>query len=222
MIRSLTGKISEVFNNIVILDVNGIGFEILCSRSILNHCRVDDVVKIVTSLQFSESGATIYGFESEREREFFLRLTGVKGVGGKTAIAILSELSIDNVINAISSADVNAFMKVSGIGKKTAERLCFELKLSTSLSLRDISPWEGETFAQPSLVREGAQRAEGSEVSERSSIVVTNVIDALLSLGFTRSDAGGVINLLRAAHGEEFNNLNEEDLLRMSLRELHK
>ena len=198
MIRSLTGKVSDIFENIIILDVNGIGFEILCSRSVLSSCKINDNIKIVTCIQFSESGAVIYGFNSEREREFFLRLTSVKGVGGKTGIAILSELSIDDVINAISSADVNAFMRVSGIGKKTAERLCFELKNITGLKI--LTP-SHET---------------------KSSGIVENVIDALLGLGFTRADAGGVINLLRAAHGENFNKLSEEDLLRMSLRELHK
>lgn len=201
MIRSLTGKVLDVLENLVILDVNGIGFEIICSRSVVNSCKVNDAIKIITSLQFSESGAVIYGFASEREREFFLRLTSVKGVGGRTAIAILSQISIDNVINAISSADVNVFMKVSGIGKKTAERLCFELKNIAELK---------------SMTR------ESNPDTAKSSGSVENVIDALLSLGFSRSDAGGVINLLRAAHGEDFNKLSEEDLLRMSLRELHK
>ena len=200
MIRSLTGKVSDIFENIVILDVNGIGFEIICSRSVLSSCEDGKEIKIITCPQFSEAGAVIYGFASEQERGFFLRLTGVKGVGGRTAIAILSELSIENVINAISSADVNAFMRVPGIGKKTAERLCFELKNIAGLKVisQEIN--------------------SGSKPSGH----VENVIDALLSLGFTRSDAGGVINLLRAAHGEDFNKLSEEDLLRMSLKELHK
>ena len=200
MIRSLSGKILDILENLVIIDVNGIGFEILCSRSILSSCVINKEIKITTCLQFSEAGAVIYGFSSEREREFFLRLTSVKGVGGRTAIAILSELSLDNVVNAISSADVKAFMRVPGIGKKTAERLCFELKNISGL--KTIT----QDFAKPA--------------DNQNS--VENVIEALLALGFTRADAGGVINLLRAAHGEDFNKLSEEDLLRMSLRELHK
>ncbi len=166
----------------------------------MSSCEVGKEIKITTCLQFSEAGAVIYGFASEREREFFLRLTSVKGIGGRTGIAILSELSIDSVVNAISSADVNAFMRVPGIGKKTAERLCFELKNISGLK----------------------NMAQKSETAQKSSGHVENVIDALLSLGFTRSDAGGVINLLRAAHGDDFDKLSEEDLLRMSLRELHK
>ena len=201
MIRSLSGKILDIFENLVILDVNGIGFEILCSRSILSSCEINKEIKIITCLQFSEAGAVVYGFSSEREREFFLRLTSVKGVGGRTGIAILSELSLDTVVNAISSADVKAFMRVPGIGKKTAERLCFELKNIASL----------KTMTQDLDTKSSSNQGH-----------VENVIDALLSLGFTRADAGGVINLLRAAHGEDFNKLSEEDLLRMSLRELHK
>ncbi|MDY6399993.1 MAG: Holliday junction branch migration protein RuvA [Synergistales bacterium] len=201
MIRSLSGKVLDILDNIIILDVNGIGFEIFCSRSVLSSCEIGKAKTITTSLQISEAGAVIYGFTSEREREFFLRLTSVKGVGGRTAIAILSELSIDDVVNAISSADVNAFMRVPGIGKKTAERLCFELKNIAGLKVM-------------------SKKSEA--VSKSSSGHAESVIDALLSLGFSRSDAGGVINLLRAAHGEDFNKISEEDLLRMSLRELHK
>ena len=200
MIRSLSGKVLDILDNIIIISVSGIGFEVLCSRSVLSSCEVGRDITITTSLQFSEAGAVIYGFASEREREFFLRLTSVKGVGGRTAIAILSELSIDSVINAISSADVNAFMRVPGIGKKTAERLCFELKHIAELKVM----------------------SSAAESASKSAGHVESVIEALLALGFSRSDAGGVINLLRAAHGEDFNKLNEEDQLRMSLRELHR
>ena len=62
MIRSLSGKILDILENLVILEVNGIGFEILCSRSILNSCEINKEVKIITCLQFSEAGAVIYGF----------------------------------------------------------------------------------------------------------------------------------------------------------------
>ena len=201
MIRLLRGKVIDVQENILILDVNGLGFEILCSRSVLANCRTGEEVTITTSLQISESGAVLYGFNSELEREFFTRLTGVKGVGGRSAIAILSELSLDEIINALSSADVNAFTRVPGIGKKTAERLCFELK--------NI----------PALKVIGRESDSSHEI--QSSGHAESVIDALISLGFTRSDSGRVINLLRAAHGEGFNSLSEEDLLRLALRELH-
>lgn len=199
MIRSLTGLVLDVLGNTLILDVNGIGFEVICSRSALGACSVGENIRIITSFQFSEVGAVIYGFASERERELFTRLTAVKGVGGRTAVAILSELSLDAVVEAVMSADVAAFARVPGIGKKTAERLCFELKNIASLRTTDSD-------TQPPAKTDSA----------------ANVMDALLSLGFSRADAGGVINLLRAAHGEDFGKLSEEDMLRLALRELHK
>ena len=199
MIRSLSGKVLDVQGSVVILEVNGIGFEVLCSRGVIDECERGRDARIITSLQFSEAGAVIYGFASENERAFFARLTGVKGVGGRTAIAILSELSLEAVVEAVRSADVSAFARVPGIGKKTAERLCFELKNIDALS---------------AAVRE--------EQSGPKTDSAGAVIDALLSLGFTRADAGGVINLLRAAHGEDFASLSEEDMLRLALRELHK
>ena len=203
MIRSLFGQVLDVLDNLLILDVNGIGFEILCSRSVLNNCKIGEKLRVITCLQISESGAIIYGFNSEREREFFIRLTSVKGVGGKTGIAILSELSLDEVVRAVSSADLNAFTRVSGIGKKMAERLCFELKNIAALKII------------------GGESDENISAGQKSVSHADSVIDALLSLGFSRSDAGRVINLLRAAHGEDFNSLSEENLLRLALRELH-
>lgn len=199
MIRSLSGKVLDVQGSTVILDVNGIGFEVMCSRGVLESCEKGEDARIITSLQFSEAGAVVYGFASENERAFFSRLTAVKGVGGRTAIAILSELSLESIVEAVRSADVSTFARVPGIGKKTAERLCFELKNvdALSASVREEQP---------------ATRTDSAG----------SVMDALLSLGFTRADAGGVINLLRAAHGEDFAKLSEEDMLRLALRELHK
>lgn len=202
MIRSLNGQVLDILDNLLILDVNGIGFEILCPRSVLNNCKTGENLRVITSMQISESGAVIYGFNSEQEREIFIRLTSIKGVGGKTGIAILSELSINEIVNAVTSADLNAFTRVSGIGRKMAERLCFELKNIAALKII------------------GGQDISSQEI--KSSGYADSVIDALLSLGYSRSDSGKVINLLRAAHGENFNSLSEEDLLRLALREIHK
>ena len=199
MIRTLTGKVTGIYGSTIILDVAGIGFEVMCSRSVISSCTLDGDAKIITCLQFSESGASIYGFASEREREFFLRITSVKGVGGRTGIALLSELSIDAIIQAVTSADISAFARVPGIGKKTAERLCFELKNIPGL----------KTLGQ-------------EETHQAKTDPAESVIDALLSLGFSRQDAGSTINLIRAAHGEDFASLPEEDLLRLALRELHR
>lgn len=200
MIRSLAGEVLNVADGSVVLDVNGLGFELLCSRAAMGLCRVGERARLTTYLQISEAGAALYGFASERERELFLKVTAIKGVGGRMGMAILSALSVDEVLRAVSMADVAAFTRVPGIGKKTAERLCFELKNLLPADLAESVPAPGKT----------ASRAADT------------VAEALLSLGFAQADAAATLSLLRAAHGEDFDTMDEESLLRLALKELHK
>ncbi len=154
-------------------------------------------------LQISEAGVALYGFASERERELFLKVTAIKGVGGRTGMAILSALSVDEVLRAVSLADAAAFTRVPGIGKKTADRLCFELRNLLPDGVMDSVPAAGG-------------------VAFTSSQAADTVAEALLSLGFSQADAGSVLALLRAAQGEDFDRMDEEKLLKLALRELHK
>ena len=200
MIRSLAGTVLNVTENSVLLDVNGLGFDLLCTRAAVGLCRAGESVRLTTYLQISEAGVALYGFASERERELFLKVTSIKGVGGRTGMAILSALSIDEVLRAVSLADAAAFTRVPGIGKKTADRLCFEL--------RNLLPKGLE--AVPAAGQVPLSRAADT------------VAEALLSLGFSQTDASSVLALLRAAQGEDFDRMDEEKLLKLALRELHK
>ena len=201
MIRSLFGTVLNVSENAVLLDVNGLGFDLLCTRAAVGLCHPGEAVRLTTYLQISEAGVALYGFASERERELFLKATSIKGVGGRTGMAILSALPVDEILRAVSSADAAAFTRVPGIGKKTAERLCFEL--------RNLLPKDLELMPA------------GQEASSLSRAADT-VTEALLSLGFSQSDASSVLALLRAAQGEDFDRIDEEKLLRLALKELHK
>ncbi|MBQ7264168.1 MAG: Holliday junction branch migration protein RuvA [Synergistaceae bacterium] len=200
MIRSLAGEVLSVSEGAVVLDVNGLGFELLCSRAALGMCRQGERARLTTWLQISEAGASLYGFASERERELFLKVTAIKGIGGRTGMAILTALSVDEVLRAVSLADAAALARVPGIGKKTAERLCFEL--------RDMLP--GDASVVPT---------QGAAPTSRA---VDTVTEALLSLGFQQADASAVLSLIKAAHGDELDRLDEEALLKLALRELHK
>ena len=210
MIRSLAGEVLSVTgaagssgaNTSVLLDVNGLGFDLLCSRAAAAACRVGERVRLTVYLQISEAGVALFGFANERERELFLKITTIKGVGGRTGMAILSVLSVDEVLRAVALADAGAFARVPGIGKKTAERLCFEL--------RNLLPGE--------LV-ENVPVGEGMPVASRTSDTIAG---ALLSLGFQQSDVNAAFALLRAAHGERFDRMGEEELLKLSLKELHR
>ena len=203
MLRILTGEVLDISENYIVLDVNGLGFEILCSQSALNLCELNKRARLVVYLQISEAGAYLFGFESERERKIFLKIISIKGIGGKSAMAVLSTLNINEILNAVASSDALAFTRVPGIGRKTAERLCFELKnilkddLVININTEDVN-------------------------NNSKAGAINTVSSALISLGFSQADIAGAFKLLRAARGDEFNNLSEEDLLRLALKELNK
>jgi len=201
MIRSLCGEVLSATDTSVILDVNGLGFEVLCSRGALALCNSGGRARLTTYLQISEAGAFLFGFANETERELFLRITSIKGIGGRTAMTILSVLSVDEIVRAVSLADVNAFVRVPGIGKKTAERLCFELRSALS-----------EEFSS----------AAATGLPTTSNRVSDTVADALRSLGFDQSDAAAALSLVRAALGGDFERLDEEKLLKAALKELRR
>ena len=203
MIRSLCGEVLSATDKSVILDVNGLGFEISCSRGALALCSPGERARLTAYLQISEAGAFLFGFANETERELFLKITSIKGIGGRTGMAILNVMSADEVVRAVSLADVNTFMRVPGIGKKTAERLCFELRSAISKELTSA-----------------AVTAAGFPVP--ISRVCDTVADALRSLGFDQADAAAALNLVRAALGEDFEKLDEEKLLKAALKELQR
>ena len=184
----------------VLLDVNGLGFDILCSRGALSLCEVGRRARLTTQVQFSEAGAAIFGFMDERERELFLKITTIKGIGGRTAMNILAVLSVEEIIRAVSLADVGTFMRAPGVGRKTAERLCFELKGAFPKDFTSVVETTGVTGVAPKTQ--------------------TLVEDALRGLGFTASDAAAAVAMVRAARGEDFEKLDEATLLRSALKEL--
>lgn len=201
MIRCLSGEVLNVTDNAVLLDVHGLGFDLLCSRAALALCRPGERVRLTTFLQISESGASLFGFADERERELFLKVTTIKGIGGRTGMAILAVCSVDDVLRAVSLADVAAFTRVPGVGRKTAERLCFELKNLLPSALTDSV-------------------SVGAEGAVASSRIVETVGEALRSLGFAQTDVNSVLSAIRAARGEDFEAMNEETLLKAALKEL--
>ncbi len=203
MIRCLRGEVLNVVENAVLLDVHGMGFDVLCSRGALALCRAGERVHLTVFMQVSEAGASLFGFADERERELFLKVTTIKGIGGRTGMAILSVFSVDDILRAVSLADVAAFTRVPGVGRKTAERLCFELRNLLPEALTDSIPTAGAGLAAPSRTAD-------------------TVGEALRSLGFAQTDIGPVLSAIRAARGEEFERMDEESLLKAALKELQQ
>ena len=137
MISFIRGKKVEIDPAKLILDVNGIGYEINISLRTFSKIKDMKEINIHTYLNVKEDSHTLYGFNSKSEKQTFLSLLSINGVGPSTGIMILSSISADEFNKAIISSDVNKIKSVKGIGLKTAERIILELK--DKISIEDIS-----------------------------------------------------------------------------------
>ena len=129
MYAFISGKIEYKTENIIVLNCNGVGYEIFATSYAINNAgNIGDLATIQTYLHVREDAMTLFGFSSNQEKEVFLKLITVSGVGAKTAISILSGISYNDLITCIISEDIKSIGSIKGIGKKTAERIVLELK----------------------------------------------------------------------------------------------
>ena len=198
MLRSLYGQVLQVQEDVVVLEASGLGFEIQCSRRAAESCVEGDMARVQTFLLVNESGISIFGFADDEERRLFLELLAVKGVGGRMAMTLLRADAPQVLIKAILSSDMAMLTRIPGIGRKTAERLCFELKDRLSKDFPILSGALAGSF----------QQLGGNEV-----------IEALLGLGFSRSEASGAVRSALAQAGE---GAREEEILESALRLLNR
>jgi holliday junction DNA helicase RuvA len=164
MIGRITGILAAKHPPQVLVDVGGIGYEVDVPMSTFyNLPAIGEKVSLLTHLAIREDAHLLYGFESETERTAFRELLKVSGIGAKTALSVLSGLSVNDLSAAIAAQETGRIVKVPGIGKKTAERLLLELK------------------GRP--VFSGAIAAAGS------ASVSDDVRQALLALGYNEREA---------------------------------
>lgn len=172
MIGYLKGKLIYSNNGVVILDVNGVGYEITCSTSAFDYLTVNGGEEIFTYMAVKEDGVSLYGFVSISEKEMFLKLISVSGVGPKMGITVLSNLSLNQLAVSIASNDVKTLSSVKGLGKKTAERIILELREKISA--------EGLTATEP-LAKTKETQVELDQTQQDAVI-------ALMSLGFKKNE----------------------------------
>ena len=127
MIGYLKGKVLSLTSEGVLLEVNGVGYEVICSGAAFSRLSASDYGEVYTFLQVKEDGIALFGFADQREKELFLRLTSVSGVGAKLAISILSAMRPEELSDVIAAADAKRLSSVKGVGKKTADRIILEL-----------------------------------------------------------------------------------------------
>jgi Holliday junction DNA helicase RuvA len=144
MITRLSGKIIDKEERSVVVDVNGIGYKVFVTNNTLEGMRDGSNTSLWTHLAVREDSQTLYGFLNKDELNFFeLLISSISGVGPKTALGILNVASVENIRRAVSSGDISHLTKVSGIGKKMAEKIVLELKgkfeaeSTAGISLRD-------------------------------------------------------------------------------------
>lgn len=144
MIYSLKGKISRVDDNIIVVDVNGVGYEVCCSfNSIDDLTRKQDSI-VYTYMAVREDAVSLFGFSSLEEKRMFMHLISVSGIGPKMAISILSGMSAQGLASAVVNQNVSVLTKIKGLGKKTAERIVLELKEKVDAVVKQgPSPMDG-------------------------------------------------------------------------------
>ena len=128
MISFLKGIVEEKYDNTLIMDVNGVGYELCVSNNTLVTLPTGELAKVLTYMAVREDGVSLFGFSTKEERELFYKLITVSGIGPKMAISILSGMKISDLTVAIVKQDIKMLSTIKGLGKKTAERLCVELK----------------------------------------------------------------------------------------------
>ncbi|CDM41642.1 Holliday junction DNA helicase RuvA [Ectopseudomonas oleovorans] len=198
VIGRLRGTLAEKQPPHLLLDVNGVGYELEVPMTTLYRLpAVGEPLTLHTHLVVREDAHLLYGFFEKRERELFRELIRLNGVGPKLALALMSGLEVDELVRCVQAQDTAALVKVPGVGKKTAERLLVELKdrFKAWESIPSIAP----LVAEPQL----AQAVSSAE---------NDAVSALISLGYKPQEAS------RAVAAVKEDGMSSEDLIRRALR----
>ena len=150
MISQLTGSIIDKQPPLIVIDVNGVGYEVFVSmQTFYGLPATGEKVRVYTQMVVREDAHLLFGFGNTAERETFRLLIKVSGIGAKTALGILSVLSSDDLARAIADEDIKVLSSVPGIGKKTAERLALELRGKLSVAGAVPMATDGLFAAEP-------------------------------------------------------------------------
>lgn len=181
MIAYLRGRVLETTAETAIIDVNGVGYELYCTGGAFRKITVGAVAELYTYLQVKEDGVTLFGFASTKEKELFLKLISVSGVGPKLGISILASLSADDFAVAVATADVKRLSAVKGLGKKTAEKIVLELH--GKISAAEVLGASGDELT-PSEEKSGVAKLTAQD---------EEAVAALMGLGFTRAESAQAV-----------------------------
>ena len=175
MIGYVKGNVLSATDGVILLENNGIGYEITCSASVYQKLIEDKKGEVYTYLAVREDGVSLYGFISPEEKNMFLKLISVSGVGPKMGITVLSNMKLSDLAVKIATSDVKGLSAIKGLGKKTAERIILELREKIS---QDVADETVETINNNDLEDNGDNE---------------DAIIALMSLGFTKQECAKAV-----------------------------
>jgi Holliday junction DNA helicase RuvA len=198
MIARLTGTLAEIGADSAVIDVGGVGYQVLASARTLDALGpVGGDVLLLTEMQVREDSMTLFGFATAGEREAFRALTSVQGVGGRVALAILSALGPDELSHAVSSGDKAMIARANGVGPKLAQRIANEL--------------------QGKLGTPGLAGSSGTAMPRQGA--AADALSALANLGFKPAEATAAV---AAAQDELGPDAGLDALVRLALRKAAK
>lgn len=193
MIGYLKGNLTVKDPTFVIMDVNGVGYEVKISLYTYSKVKDLDQCLLHTHLHVKEDAQTLFGFFGKEEKVTFLQLISISGVGPNTALMINSSLTVDELKNAIVNEEVSVIQKVKGIGSKTAHRIILELK--------------------DKIKKEGL---EAGTVTSGSNSLRNEALSALVTLGINRNIAEKSINSILKKYGSD---VTLEELIKLVLKQ---
>ena len=209
MIGKLRGKVDAVGESHLILDVNGVGYEVQASARTLRNLKGGDEVSLTIDTHVREDAIRLFGFTSEVERSWFRTLMSVQGVGSKVALAALGTLSPQDLANAIALQNWAAVEQTPGIGKKLAQRIIAELKdKAPALTVAGLN-------APAGVVPAGGK----ANAASATHIAAAEAVSALSNLGYQPMQASAAVAVAMKELGDE---ADTAKLIRRGLRELAK
>ena len=184
MIAFLNGRLAGVSAQCAYVDVGGMGYRVLMSQLAISQLPpVGSELRVLTYLQVTESGMSLFGFLKEGEKALFEKLITVGGVGPKVALAALSTYAPDEFVALVAAQDVSAVQKIPGVGKKTASRIILELK--GSIDYAETLPFDAASSASGVVVGSAVSESQGASSCDAG---FKDIVQALLSMGFSSAE----------------------------------
>lgn len=203
MIAFLKGEVADMTEGSIILDVNGVGYEVLVPGQLLSMLEgIGQSLKLYTHMQVREDTVTLFGFLTRDDLQMFRMLISVNGVGPRAGLSILSALGADDLRFAVLADDAKWISKTPGIGAKTAQKIILELKDKLDLE---------EAFEKKLAAAENAPEISAAAGDD----IIQDAVQALVALGYGSTEALKTVRSVKPAE-----NMNTEDILKEALKRM--